>query len=242
MKSLGIIGFGSFGRFMARHLVPFFDVTVYDKKDVTSGAKKLKVRVGSLAETASCDIVVLSVPVQKFEETVRNVSKFVRGDTLVLDVCSVKIAPTALMKKYLPAACEIVGTHPVFGPKSGRGGIKGLRIAVCPVRVSDETLSAVKDFLESKLGLDVVVISPDEHDKQMAYVQGLTHFIGRALNEFEFPPDLTLGSVAFEYLMGIRDLLSLDSDELYKAIEFENPYASGVRRKFLEKLWELNEN
>ena len=40
------------------------------------------------------------------------------------------------MSKILPEKVEIIGTHPLFGPQSGRAGIAGMRVAFCPVRTT----------------------------------------------------------------------------------------------------------
>ena len=39
---------------------------------------------------------------------------------LVVDVLSVKVHAKVVMKDLLPADCDILCTHPMFGPDSGR--------------------------------------------------------------------------------------------------------------------------
>ena len=41
------------------------------------------------------------------------------------------------------------------------------------------------------------------HDQQMAYVQALTHFIGRAVNDMDIP-DVEQKTVAYQYLLDIK--------------------------------------
>ena len=45
-----------------------------------------------------------------------------------------KTLPVEIMLRGLPPHVAILATHPLFGPQSARGGIRGLKIAVCPVR------------------------------------------------------------------------------------------------------------
>ena len=50
MKTLGIIGFGSFGQFISLHLSSYFDVLAYNRSDKSAEAKALNVKYCSLAE------------------------------------------------------------------------------------------------------------------------------------------------------------------------------------------------
>ncbi len=232
MRTLGIIGFGSFGQFMAEHLKNHFEIIVYDVTEVTDA------RSGSLEEVAGCDVVIPSVPVQEFGGTLESIKKLLKPGALVMDVCSVKEHPAQQMLEILPEHVELVASHPLFGPKSGRNGIDGLTIAICNLRASDETFDSVGTFLE-ELGLNVVRTTPEDHDKQMAYVQVLTHFIGRALNEMDLD-NFELRTKTFDHLMELKDILSLDSEELFLAIQKENPFAEEVRQEFLAKLSDLD--
>lgn len=56
---------------------------------------------------------------------------------LVVDVLSVKTLPKAAMLKSLPPSCDIVCTHPMFGPESGKHGWRDLPFVYDAVRVAD---------------------------------------------------------------------------------------------------------
>jgi prephenate dehydrogenase len=74
---------------------------------------------------------------------------------------------------------------------------------------------------------------------QMAYVQALTHFVGRAVNEMDIP-DVEQKTPAYQYLLDIKRNLGQDSWDLFLTIENENPYAQKVRQDFLNELETLN--
>ncbi|MFK7900579.1 MAG: prephenate dehydrogenase/arogenate dehydrogenase family protein [Cyclobacteriaceae bacterium] len=238
MKSLGIIGFGSFGQFIAKHLHPFFTITVFNRSDKSEDAKRLNVAYGSLEEVASKDIVIYCVPVQFLEDTLRKTASFLQPRAVAVDVSSVKVKPLKLMKEILPSSVEIIGTHPLFGPQSGKRGIEGLRCMVC----SDDSdhKRCVIDFLATNLKLTVLERSAEKHDQQMAYVQALTHFIGRAVDNMNIP-DTDQKTNAYQYLLDIKTTLGQDSWELFKTIEQENPFAKQVRIDFLNELTSLDE-
>jgi prephenate dehydrogenase len=236
MKEIGIIGFGQFGQFMARYLARWFDVAVCDVAERKDEAKKIGVKFADFEEAASKEIVIFSVPLKSFANVLVESSKHLRAGALVIDVCSVKLKPIELMLKHLPQTVEIIGTHPLFGPQSGREGIEGLKIALCPVRTT--RADEVKSFLSDELKLKVLEKSPEEHDKEMARVQALTHFVARALFELHVE-DSELATVSYEELMKAASLLAEDSWELFQTIQQGNPFADERRKTFIEKLNEL---
>jgi prephenate dehydrogenase len=237
MDELGIIGFGQFGQFMARHLAPFFAVTVYDKRaDFQIEARNVGVRWSDFETVAAKKIVVFAVPLNSFAEVLQRAAPHLQTGALCLDVMSVKIKPIELMLQYLPPTVEIIGTHPLFGPQSGREGIEGLRVALCPVRTT--RAEKVKDFLADDLKLTVLEKSPEEHDREMAHVQALTHFVARALTELHVE-ESDLATVSYEELMRAARLVSEDSWELFQTIQQGNPFADAKRKAFIEKLIEL---
>ena len=100
--------------------------------------------------------------------------------TLLMDTCSVKAYPAQIMRKHVPRGVDLLATHPMFGPDSGRNGIEGLPMILCPIRVSDQRVAQWFEFFRS-LGLRVITMSPHEHDFKAAYTQGIAHYVGRVL-------------------------------------------------------------
>ena len=236
--SLGLIGAGAFGAFALPHLRSHFYVTVYDQHDTAELAKQHGTAVGNLGDAASCDIVVLAVPVQKLESVLVEIAPDVKADALVIDVASVKIGPTQLMQKILPETVSIVGTHPLFGPQSGKDGIAGLNVAVCEVRGGRGP--CVGAFLRDKLKLNVVETTPENHDRQLAYVQGLTHLLAKVIVALDLP-EFQLTTKTYDLLLESINMVRYDSDELFKAIERENPYTVEAKKAFFAAARNLEE-
>ncbi|MDB5255558.1 MAG: pdh [Chitinophagaceae bacterium] len=237
-KRFGWIGFGNFGRFALPYLSSSLDVWVYDRVDKRADVEELGLNWGTLEEVASCDLLVLAVPVQFLENLLIDIKDLVKPRAMVFDVSSVKVKPINLMKKYLPATTEIIGTHPLFGPQSGKNGVEGLNLVLCPVRTRKHLV--LSRFFTNHYKLNVLERTPDVHDRQMAYVQALTHFIGRACNEMDIP-DVEQKTPAYQYLLNIKRNLGQDSMDLFLTIELENPYAKDVRLQLLEELHALND-
>ena len=240
---VGIVGYGSFGRFMAQHLSHHFEVVVHDQRSELEEehAERLiadGVRWASLAEVASSPIVVHAVPVQDLPRLLERLRPLLSPGSLFVDVASVKVRPMAMLAEALPAEVEYVGTHPMFGSQSGRDGIAGLEVALCAGR--GDSYDSVRDFLAKTLALKVHEMTPEEHDREMAYVQGLTHWMARALREVR-TPNLRLQTVAFRHMMKIEENLRDDSWELFRTIESENPFAAEARAELLERLRTIEE-
>jgi prephenate dehydrogenase len=233
MNSLGLIGFGQFGQLAAGVLKDRFDVRVSDPApDAAARARALGVGFGSLEAAAACEIVVVAAPVAAMREVFAAIAPHLRPGALVIDVGSVKALPARWMAELLPPHVDIVATHPLFGPQSvARDGLAGGRFVVCPVR--GDRHACVADFGRA-LGLDVTVTTPEEHDQNMAYVQALTHLIGRALVNLKIP-DERLATPSYQHLLDLCGLIGADSFELFAAIQMQNPYAPDVVRAFVEQ-------
>src|SRR3989344_3491536 len=131
IKSVGIIGYGAFGALVDTLLgrfAPHIVVKVYARE------KKLdNERFFTLAETAKCDALVLSVPIHAFEEVLKKVLRILRKDTLIVDVATVKVHTAALLKR-LANGRRYIATHPMWGPESyekRKGDISGFRTVIC---------------------------------------------------------------------------------------------------------------
>jgi prephenate dehydrogenase len=229
---LGIMGFGAFGELMAIHLVKYFDVFAHDPRPERQEAIAATGAVaGRTAEIGDCDIVVLATPMRDLRDAICQLRPFLRPKTLVLDVTSVKMAPARLMLDELPETVDILCTHPLFGPQSARNGIAGLHIALCPLRGG--RVDCVADFLKKKLGLEVAIVTPEEHDRELAVVQGLTHLIARILIRIDAKPS-PLSTVSYDLLLDAVEMVRHDSEGVFMAIERDNPFAAAVRGEFFK--------
>ena len=230
VTSIGIMGFGAFGRLMARHLQPHFALRVCDPANAPiADAAGKGLQPATSAEVATCDIVILAVPVPAIPEAIAALRPHLRAGAIVLDVGSVKIGPARAMQAELPEDIEIIGTHPLFGPQSARNGLAGLKIALCPVRGGSTPRIAA--FLRRVLRLKVIVTTADAHDREVAMVQGLTHLIAKILVRME-PLPRTMTTASFDLLMQATEMVRYDAPNVFMAIERANPHAKAVRDRF----------
>lgn len=237
-RSLGLIGAGAFGDFAIPHLRPFFDLAVHDPRpDLDRFCAARGVAPVALAEAAARPFVVLAVPFGALRRVARAAAPHLGPGTVVVDVCSVKVRPLAILRDELPEGTRLVGTHPLFGPNSGRNGIAGLKAVVCG---EGRAADAVHRFFARSLRLDVRRTTPEAHDREMAYVQGLSHLVARSLEALDLP-DFGLKTAAFERLAGLADLVGDDSAALFDTIVGGNPFAPDALRDFLAEARNLIE-
>lgn len=224
---LGLVGYGAFGRLAARHLSEWFRILAFDP---AAGEGDDNAELSDLASVAACPVVVLAVPVEALAETAAAISAHLQPGAVVIDVGSVKVLPGRVLAEGLPAHVEIVGTHPLFGPQSARGGIEGLRIAVCAVRGA-RAARRVAAFCRHALKLKVFQVTTEDHDREAAVVQGLTHLIARVLLAME-PLPTRMTTVSFDRIMQAVEMVRHDSPAVFRAIERDNPYSAEVRDRF----------
>ena len=66
----------------------------------------------------------------------------------------------------------------------------------------------------------------------MAYVQALTHLIGRTLVNIRIP-DEELKTNSYQHLLELCGLIRYDTKELFFAIQNLNPYAQEITQQFI---------
>ncbi len=236
---IGIIGFGRFGKLMARYLSEEFDVVVYHRTDKSAEIKRTGALAASLESVCRQDIVIPSVPISALQEVLRTIAPLLRPDCLVVDVCSVKEYPIRLMTDILPQTVSILATHPMFGPDSASDSLEGRKICLCKVRIAETSYQNIKAYLASK-GLSVIEATAREHDEQIASSLSLTHFIGRTLSEYG-AKQLDIDTEGYKRLLHILEVVERDTWQLFLDMNRYNPYAKDKRIAFMEVMRDIND-
>lgn len=239
-QSVGIIGVGAFGEFMLKYLIPYFNVRVYDAhRDLSSVTQLYNVELADLDRICSSDIIVLCVPVVHLRDAVMGIKDKLKTGQLVIDLCSVKVNPVKTLVELLPKDTEILSIHPLFGPQSGKNGIHGLNITVCDLGRSPRK-NCICEFLAHRLGLNVHETTPEQHDREMAYVQGLTHMIAKVFARMDVPA-IHQKTRTYTLLDEMVEMIRYDSDELFLAIQRDNPYVEHTKELFFDAVKDLEE-
>jgi len=242
-RTFGIIGYGHFGRFMARSFASRTGEVLVADTDSDKLPKHAKgIRGADLDEVARCDVVIVAVPYSALEDVLKEIRDSLPVRTVVLDTVSTKEWSTALLANILGHHPNILATHPLFGPPSMKKMRKGQHLVV--THAVGERAEGFVGFLEKKFGLLVHRMSPEEHDRTMAYMQALPFFIARALVDLDIldlPNRDVLSLPSFEKLTSIAAIEMHHTDAMFDTSQRSNPFAADARRAFIKALSTLNE-
>ena len=81
----------------------------------------------------------------------------------------------------------------------------------------------------------VIEITADVHDRDAAFTQGITHFIGRVLNELQLE-DSEISTMGYKSLLTIVEQTCNDPFQLFMDLQHYNPYTHDMRQKLNESL------
>ena len=238
---VGIIGYGRFGKLTARIIKSRFRgvrTLVFARKRNKLGISG-GIEFTSLDEICNSDVIIPCVSISSFEEVIRSICGKIKPGALLIDVCSVKVHPVEVMMKYVPANVEILATHPTFGPDSVRRGLKGKKIVLYPVRVSPSKFAKIKQSCQD-IGLKVVEMSPEEHDKLMAFSLAYTHLVGR-IGERMHMQSTAIDTKGFAQLLRVQGYVVNDTFTLFKDMQKFNPYAKEMRQQVRQALTKIEE-
>ena len=231
MKTVGIIGYGRFGQVLADLLKKQYEVKVYDPEI------KAEDLICGLEEVLESVLVFVAVPIRVFEAVIQEISQYKLYNTTIIDVCSVKVYPVEIMEKYLPEHVGIIASHPHFGPDS-YSPFRELKTTLFPVRDNYKRIKEVKAFFEDN-SIRTVEISPEEHDRMAASSQGVTHFIGRVLNEAGVV-STKINTLGFNDLLGVIEQTCNDSWDLFRDLQRYNPYTNEMIDRLVETIGKLH--
>jgi prephenate dehydrogenase len=216
MNKVSIIGFGRFGAMLHALLTKGFEVDVYDKNPVDNA----EVNEVSLKEALKNDTIFIAVPIRDFEDLVVDISTRIQSGKTIIDVCSVKVFPKKVMIDNLPEKIDIIATHPLFGPDSLKDS--GSVMTMEAVRDSFERYNFWKNYFESQ-NIIIEEISADDHDMMAARSQGLTHFVGRVIDDFG-TNQTRIDTEGYKALHKLVNQTCNDSWDLFEDIQNYNPY------------------
>lgn len=219
MKAGIIGGTGKMGKLF----IPVFERAGYE---VLISGRSTSLTSADLAK--QCDLVIVSVPIRDTVRVIAETAPLLKPGQLLCDFTSLKVRPVEAMLK---SKADVVGLHPMFGPTVS--SLKSQTIIVCPARVEDAALDRLVAVFRAE-GARCTITTPEEHDKMMAVVQGLTHYvtlcmadsIRRLGMDIEATKEFTSPVYQIELSL-VGRLLSQDPD-LYADILQQNPYIPEV--------------
>jgi prephenate dehydrogenase len=201
-QRIGIVGLGLIGgsiALAARQIWPDALVVGVDRKDVLERAMILHaidVAADDPVVLAEVDLVILAAPIQQNLEILQSLPGHVPGAAVVTDTGSTKRAIVEAAAR-LPGRFAFIGGHPLGG--AARGGIEHARPDMFTGRpwlftpAEGHDSQALEKLMAFASGLGSVPqrLSPDDHDRLLAFishlpqltVSALMHVVGQAARE-----------------------------------------------------------
>lgn len=233
MNKVSIIGYGRFGAMLHALLSKGFEVDVYDKKQINNS----DVNEVSLKDALKNETIFIAVPIRDFESLIHEIKNDIQGNKTVIDVCSVKVFPKNVMTQNLSAEIDIIATHPLFGPDSLKDS--GSVMTMESVRDSCGRFEFWKNYFDSQ-NITIEEISAEEHDMMAARSQGLTHFVGRVIDDFG-TDQTRIDTEGYKALHKLVNQTCNDSWELFEDIQSYNPYTQKMVSELSESFKKINE-
>jgi len=187
--TIGIIGFGRFGQFIAKTFCKHGKVVVTSRSDYSDVANAMGAKYVPLTQPDSfleqeMDVIIMATSIVSFESTVKklvpHLQKHVgngKKGPLVVDVLSVKEHARQIMLEHLPEECDILCTHPMFGPDSGKNGWHNLNFVYEKTRVDSVVFDPDSNFDKNGNGFDTFVDSAGRlhsiHEDNEAHVEAM---------------------------------------------------------------------
>ncbi|KAJ7959582.1 Arogenate dehydrogenase [Quillaja saponaria] len=226
---IGIIGFGSFAQFLAKtilkqgHTLQATSRTDYSELCCQMGISFFR-DTNTFLE-ADNDVILISTSILSLSKVIKSLPlNLLKRPTLFVDVLSVKEHPREILLQALPEDLDLLCTHPMFGPESGKDGWKDLTFAYEKVRIRDEaTCTCFLQIFESE-GCRMEEMSCEEHDKLAAKSQFLTHTIGRMLAEMEIK-STPIDTKGFKTLVQLKESTMGTSSDLFSGLFVHNRFA-----------------
>lgn len=198
-----------------------------------------------MEETFEAPAIFYAVPISKLKEAIKTGKKYVQKGQTILDTSSVKIHPKQVFEKELAKkGVNLILTHPMFGPDSVkdnrhsvRQNLKGLKIVIHNLKAQKKVYNFWKKYFQ-ELGLKVVEMTPEEHDRLAAFSQGITHYIGRVLEDMKLKPT-PIDTKGFETLLEIKEQTCNDTWQLFSDLQTFNPFTKKMRIRLEKSLTKI---
>lgn len=179
------------------------------------------------------DLVIVTVPIPKTEEVLKEVIPHLKEGSLLTDFTSIKQKPLEMMKS---SKSSYVGGHPLFGP------VKYLENNDFILTPGRGDFTWYQNLLQS-LGLNVAIMTAKEHDEHMAVMQCLTHFsnlsFASLLRKMNMKENLSTPAYRLR-IKAIRKML-LQDVLMISEIQFWNELSKDMADSYLQSVKELQQ-
>jgi len=132
-------------------------------------------------------LVILAIPVDAARKLLPHILDSIQETTVVIDMGSTKVGICNNVRSHARRT-QFVASHPMAGtensgPEAAFADLfKGKKTIICEKELSADFALQQAELLYKILGMTILYMNAEEHDKHIAYVSHLTHVIAYALS------------------------------------------------------------
>jgi len=248
-ETVGIIGLGLIGTSLGMALRQQDRSVRVVGMDVEASAVAVARARGAITESAGtfeafaqAELVVIAVPPAAVVAVATAVAAVMKPGGVLTDVASTKAAIVQTLGRVLPPHVHYVGGHPMAGAE-GQGAANadptlfvGRPFVLTPTaQTNRDALATVSAFVEG-LGMHPVVMTPIEHDAQVAQVSHLPYLVAVAVLNAASDEALAIGGPTLAAFARIADSPAALWTQIAHANRTAIVHAVGAFRRELEAL------
>ncbi len=236
MKNITIVGNGKFGsvikNILSRHTR--CNINTIDRHTHNQQEQEDHIE--------AADIIVVAVPLKYFKDCILEISKKIKPNQIIIEVCSTSVYPKKIMLDILPEGVNIIGSHPMFGPqtlKYNNNKINGLNMVIENIRCDQKSYALITEKL-SLIGLHVVDMDADTHDRYAAKFHFLAQLVGNGLSSIGLEKT-PIDTVSYAFLFNFMERLDPDL-KLLQMMYTYNPYCKKYLQEYTENIISISQN
>jgi prephenate dehydrogenase len=224
---VGMMG-GSLGMAIKKHRLAREVIGLSHRQSALAEALKNKAIDTACSDVrkavGNADLVVLAAPVDSIIKLFSTINSHLKRGCIITDIGSAKAKIVEKGEKILSAPAFFVGSHPLAG--SEKKGVvhanadlfEGSTCIMTPTKTTNQVAKQKIKLFWTKLGMEVKLLSPEEHDEALAYVSHLPHLLAYGLME-------SVPTKYFEYASkGLKDTsrIAASSPQMWNDIFMAN--------------------
>ena len=177
---IGVIGLGLIGGSIFKKLK---ELEKYEVIGVSRSVKEVNVS-DDYKTLSDCDVVFVCTPMSVTLDVLDKLENFVKENTIVTDVCSLKGFVSKKQYKYC-----FIPSHPMAGTENSGWESSFSELfqkAKWVITPMNSEISDKHDILENlieEMGAKVIITTPEEHDKAVALISHMPMVVAQALCE-----------------------------------------------------------
>ena len=133
------------------------------------------------------DVVLLATPVESFGPLLKEARPAMKDGCIVTDVGSTKVGVLDSVRRHIGDGVHFVAAHPIAGTENTGAAAAKIDLfdgAMCILTPNDDTdagaLALINDMWEA-VGMRIIQMSPEGHDRVLGAVSHLPHMVAYAL-------------------------------------------------------------